>query len=352
MANTNIISPSKLDRFNQCPLKFRKDEYEARDEASVIQQMGIDKHRLLEKIFTGKEITPEETVVGEELLKDIINDLGLFTGADVEIKAEESFLIDFDDCSLHGIKDLVNRVDDRVLVIDWKTGKKFFRKEEVENSLQGKIYAVSEFKTRPETQLVFFRLAMTHYGRVIGVQYDRETLPELEMEIKLAVDYFRSCYELKKFPAKPGSHCGYCKHIATCPHNILTNNKELIGDVDSDKLFADGVKQVQVTEEYLNQLKDMVDSYAKDRLKDDEKGKVEDIVINIKKTIKESVSTSKKSKEIIDKYKDKLGIKIDTSIKRFRELPEEDINKLKELGVINQSTSEKLSYKVISGKGE
>ena len=58
------------------------------------------------------------------------------------------------------------------------------------------------------------------------------------------------------------------------------------------------------------------------------------------------MSTSKKAKEILEKYADKLGLKMDTSIKKIRELGEDEINKLKELGVISQTVSETIDYKI------
>jgi len=347
MANTNIIAPSKLDRSNLCPLKFRKDEYESHDEASVAQQMGIDKHALMEKVFTKPEqLHDNEVEQANQILGSVINDLGLFTGDTVQTVAEEKFMIPFEHAALHGIKDLVQRIEDRVLIIDWKTGKKFYRKEEVEASLQGKIYALHEFTKSENTEIVFFRIAMTEYGKVVGTEYWRDNIQELHTEVKLAVEYFRSCYELKKFPAKPGSHCGYCKHISTCPHNIMTNGKEHLTGIDTDTLFIQSVKDIMVTEKYMTMLKDMSDSYAKNKIGSENYIGVGDVHIFRKERVTERVSTSKKAKEILEKYADKLGLKMDTSIKKIRELGEDEINKLKELGVISQTVSETIDYKI------
>lgn len=347
MANTNIIAPSKLDRFNQCPLKFRKDEYESHDEASVAQQMGIDKHALMEKVFTKPEQLHDiEIEQANQILGSVINDLGLFTGDSVQTVAEEKFMIPFEHAALHGIKDLVQRIEDRVLIIDWKTGKKFYRKEEVEASLQGKIYALHEFTRDENTEIVFFRIAMTEYGKVIGTEYWRDNIQELRTEVRLAVDFFRSCYQLKKFPAKPGNHCGYCKHISTCPHNIMTNGKEHLTGINTDDLFTHSIKDIIVTEKYLSELKGMIDAYAKNRIGSEPYIAVDDVHIFRKEKVTERVSTSKKSKEILERYADKLGLKMDTSIKKIRELGDEDIAKLKELGVILQTVSETIDYKI------
>lgn len=348
MANTKIISPSALDRFFMCPLRARRQEFAPRGVDTVPQMLGKENHRALELFFKGEELDDDTMTRVESLLSEsFLIDLGLFSDEDTEIGVEDTFAIEYGEYAIHGIKDLTNRIDDRALVIDWKTGKAFYRVSDVENSLQGKIYALDEFEKNGDVEIVFFRIAMTEYQRVVGCTYYREDLEQLRAEIKQAVNYFLTCHKLGEFPARPSSiGCGRCEFINKCPHNILTQNLDIIDDVNTDELFSSAVKEVQVTKKYISRLVEMTNAYAKAHTPDTGVTKIHDIGINITQKVRETVSKSKKSMQLLEKYADKLGRKLNTGIKDLRNLPEEDFAKLKELGVVKESVSDAIKFEV------
>jgi CRISPR/Cas system-associated exonuclease Cas4 (RecB family) len=346
MANTKIISPSALDRFFRCPLAFRLQEFAPRQVDTVPQMLGKERHGVLEKFFKDEELTSEEVSQIESLLtEDFITDLGLFENSE-EVGVEETFAIDKKSYAIHGIKDLRNKVGDRVLVIDWKTGKSFYRTSDVESSLQGKIYAYDEFLKDNKVEMVFFRIAMTEYQRVVGVTYYRDDLEQLDAEIRQAINYYISCHNHKEYPARPSSlGCGRCDFIAKCPHNILTQELEILDNVDTDQKFSDAIKQMTVTKEYLAQLESFTNEYAKARVTEGT-GSIKDINVHIEEKTRETVSRSKKSNEILEKYANKLGYKLNTGIKDLRNLGDEEYAKLKELGVIKSSVTEKFKFDI------
>lgn len=348
MANTKIISPSALDRFFRCPFHARMQEFAPRQVDTVPQMLGKENHRVLELFFKNEELDDEAMTRLESLLSDsFLVDLGLFTDENTETGVEETFAINYGEYAIHGVKDLTNRVDDRALVIDWKTGKAFYRASDVEASLQGKIYALDEFEKNEDIDIVFFRIAMTAYQRVVGCTYYREDLEELKAEIKQAVTYFLSCHKLGEFPARPSSiGCGRCEFIAKCPHNIFTQDIPIIDNVNTDKIFSQSVRLIQVSKEYLTRLEDMVNEYAKAHTPDTGYCKINDVSVNIESKVRETVSKSKKSMALLEKYADKLGRKLNTGIKDIRKLPEEDFNKLKELGVIKETVTDKIKLEV------
>lgn len=351
MANTKIISPSALDRFYSCPHKFRLDEFLPKDESTIAQEMGKNKHRILEHFFKGKELSQDDTEQLEVMLTDsFVNEVGFFSDEQTITGVEETFALDYGSYAIHGVKDYVDRVNDRVLIVDWKTGKTFYRKEDVENSMQGKIYALDEFKKNKDVQIVFFRIGMTEYGKVVGVVFYREDMDALETEVKMAIRYYLNCHSLNVYPARPSSRCGQCPHISKCPHNILTANLPMIGQVDTDDLCTNAIKQIQVTQTYLSQLQEMVDSYTKTVIGNEDKVYINDIKVEVKRSSSERVRTSKKAKELLDKYKDQLGIKIDTSITNLRsKLSEEELNKLREIDIVYDVVTEKINYEVMTG---
>jgi hypothetical protein len=347
MANTKIVSPSGLDRFNSCPLKFTKDEFNSKGEQTVAQVMGKENHRILEQCFKGEIKNNDDLSRAEKMLThDFLTQLGLFTAEDTQEFVEDTFFIKYGEYALHGVKDLVHRVDDRALVIDWKTGKTFFRQKDIDESIQGKIYALDEFKNNENCNIVFFKIAMTEYQSVVSSTYYRDDLVALETEIDMAVRNYINAHKYNIFPARPSTYCGRCEHLQDCPYNIFTSNKTRLKDVKIDDEFAEAIKQIEVTTAYLKTLQGICDNYAFQKAGSDDFVNIADINVKINNKVTERVSTSKKAKEVLEHYKDKLGIKIDTSISKIRELPEEDIAKLREIGIITSSVKQDLKYSV------
>ena len=344
MSNTNIISPSRLEAFSNCPLKYRLDQIKGIKEETVAMRLGSINHKIIEKVFTGQKMTEKEEKQAKHLLEGIVDRLGLLKGGKIFI--EDKFLISFGSSNLHGIKDFVQRTKTMANIIDWKTGKRFFTREDIDNSLQGMVYAYDEFMRNPEIEVVFFKLAMTEHNAVILKEYYREQLSDIEQEINFYVEKFKLSYKYDDFKATPSSICGWCEHIGRCPHNLLNHNTT--EEINSDEAFSDAVKQYIVTERMLKEIKPVLENYINKKL-DQNIDKVKDIYFSRKQTVSERVSTSKNSKEILEKNKEKIGTKVEASITRLRKFKKDDEKFYQELvdnGVIIQTPITKISWEV------
>lgn len=252
MKELKALSPSSIDLWLQCPLRFRKEKLEGRRGGSGIDaELGTCIHRALEYLM---EQEPEErtAAAAKEGLRigwtemmaspDFIalgvplEDLkalqrrawasirGYFEMEDpvkMNVVSTEQKV----ECELDGvpIRGIIDRVDlderDRIVVKDYKSGKvpdkRYAGPKLRQLNLYGAMLREIGGTTPTEGQLLF-----TSFGETIRTRFTDRTLGEAidtAQEVWAAVEVSRK----DGFEPNPGPLCGWCPFAAECPEGIV-----------------------------------------------------------------------------------------------------------------------------------
>jgi putative RecB family exonuclease len=234
------LSVSRLKLYENCPRAFElRYIREAPTEGSVATDFGTCLHNVLERLL--KWVVTEE--YSGRLPEDRIRDyyleewsrLGL-VGSDVYqeglsilrqyvrlhptvnhldiLGVEVEFNLQIGEFVLNGRIDRVDRVDDETIaIVDYKSNRILFSKEEVETDLQMSAYGLAAGELYPWAKNVVFRFHMLRH------QQEIETTRSVE-DLSDARDYLISLGRLTEtaetFPAKLNGYCGYCDHRKSC----------------------------------------------------------------------------------------------------------------------------------------
>ncbi len=127
---------------------------------------------------------------------------------------EVEFNINLGEFVLNGRIDRVDRVDDEtVAIIDYKSNRILFTKEEVESDLQMSIYGLAAQALYPWAKRVVFRFHMLRHGQEIETT---RTIEDLQDARDYVVSLGRLTETAETFPAKLNGYCGYCDHRKGC----------------------------------------------------------------------------------------------------------------------------------------
>jgi RecB family exonuclease len=132
------------------------------------------------------------------------------------LAVEKKFNVDLGDgCVAYGFMDRVDRLDDDVVeVIDYKTNRMLFSRDEVDSDLQMSVYGIAAKKLWPWAKEVVFKFEMLRHS--FGMRTERSA-----EELADARDYLVSLnsrlHALKQFPATLNSLCGWCDYRDRCP---------------------------------------------------------------------------------------------------------------------------------------
>lgn len=235
------LSYSRLSRYEQCPLSFRLHYIEKRRSAPTdAMRFGKCVHATLERLI--QEVTAGEVVgllsekrafelyqqawaaeglVGADLFREgmdivraFVADEGVVDHQDI-LAIEQRFNLQVGRFKVIGYIDRVDRVDDEtVRVIDYKTNRILFTRDEVDTSLQLSLYHLAARKLWPWAKNVELQFHMLRHGVRINTRRTEEDLQAarayvetLGVQTETAADY----------PARLNSNCIYCDHRQQCP---------------------------------------------------------------------------------------------------------------------------------------
>jgi RecB family exonuclease len=235
------LSFSRLSKFEACPLSFKLhyvDKVPA--EPGVPLLFGSTIHTVLEKLLqevildetTGplneargfellREEWPASGLTGVELFTEALNivrafvrDEGVVDHRDV-LAVEKEFLIPAGPFAVLGYIDRVNRLDDETVeIVDYKTNRIPFTREEVDQSLQMSLYHVAARRLFPWARNVKLTFHLLRHS----IRMSTERSPE---QIVAALGYAstlgRMTEEATEFPPRLGPNCAYCDHKGRCP---------------------------------------------------------------------------------------------------------------------------------------
>ncbi len=233
------LSPSKIDTYEDCPLKF-KFQYVLRvpQLPKTYFAMGRTMHSVAEQLVkmeqNGTKPTKElalevfeqqwdsalyrnqrtkesqDKATSKEMIKTYLDwdEKNPNTPVDVETK----FKISIHDATISGIIDRVEMTPDgEYEVIDFKTGKAYKNKNTIKNDIQMNVYALGTeklYQKLPKKTSLFYIKS----NEIVSHFIDRERLEEFKTTLGETVDDIFD----EKFQANPGWKCRWCDYAQIC----------------------------------------------------------------------------------------------------------------------------------------
>jgi putative RecB family exonuclease len=236
------LSFSRLSRYEQCPLAFRLHYIDRLKAAPGLPLLfGKAIHAVLETLLTeiidAKVTGPllEEHAIdlwkaewasesglsgiaafheGVEILRDFCRDEGVVSHRNV-LAAEGEFRLQIGRFAVVGALDRVNRIDDTTVeVVDFKTNRLLFTREEVDTSLQMSLYHLAAQELWPWAKKIQLTFHMLRHS----IRMQTERTPAQLQTAKAYVEALGEEIErTTAFPARLNPNCVYCDHREQCP---------------------------------------------------------------------------------------------------------------------------------------
>ncbi len=254
------LSFTKLSRYETCPLSYKLhylDRLTA--EPGVPLLFGQAVHAVLENLV--REHMHEERVgplpedraaelwqeawaksgmsgidvfrEGLDIVHRFVREQGVLEHHDV-LAVEKEFRVTIGGFEVIGYLDRVDRVDDETVeVIDYKTNRQLFTREETDASLQMSLYHLAAQELWPWARKVRLTFWMLRHGL-------RQTTERTDEDIDGTRRYVdtlgTTITKAREFPAKLNSNCIYCDHRQHCPAyaDALQGKREFICEDTSD----------------------------------------------------------------------------------------------------------------------
>src|SRR4051812_16740367 len=129
------------------------------------------------------------------------------------IGIERTVAIRTDRLAVSGRIDRLDRRDDELVVVDYKTGRHVLSTDDARGSLALALYALAAARTL-RTRCVRVELHHLPTGEVHAWDHDEQTL---DRHLRRAHDLAAEIQAAREFPAQPGPMCGWCDFAAHCP---------------------------------------------------------------------------------------------------------------------------------------
>lgn len=248
------LSYSRLSRFETCPLSYRLHYIEKQQaEPGLPLRFGKCIHAVLERLI--KETVDDERVgaLSEEraielyreawgkerltgldvfaeglaIIRRFITDSGVVDHRDV-LAIEKEFRLPVGPFKVLGFIDRVDWIDDETVeVIDYKTNRQLFTRDEVDTSLQMSLYEIAARRLWPWVTKVKLTFWMLRHGV-------RQVTTRTEEQLADALAYVetlgRQTETATAYPARLNTNCSYCDHRKHCPAyaDALKGKREFI----------------------------------------------------------------------------------------------------------------------------
>jgi len=249
MANSfknEMISVSRIKRYEQCPLAFKLHYVDKKKgEYSQTLVFGSLLHAVLENLYKwAKEeefsgfIDPKQiheeydrqwkqfNIVGLDEYNEgleIITDY--LKGTEIDcydiLDIEHEFTVEINDYTFNGKIDLVLKVNDNTIrIIDYKSNRQLFTQSEIDSDLQLSIYNIIARDTWKWVKNVELEFHMLRHNRI-----QKPSKPRTKEECENAIRYMiaiakRTEDKNTKFEARLNSFCSYCDQCNNCEEFI------------------------------------------------------------------------------------------------------------------------------------
>lgn len=236
------LSVSRLKLLEQCPAAYafryiHKVPQEGKAEAP---EFGSLLHEVLEELFGAVVREEYSGAISEDALLGIYRDLWKryrLEGLDLYqqgtnilrefarrappvdhfsiLAVEQEFNIRIGEFLVNGFMDRVDKVDDETIrVIDYKSNRILFSREEVDTDLQMSIYGIAAREIWPWAKRVEFVFHMLRHNTMIATSRTAEQLADCAAYV---VALGRHSEEATEFPATLNGNCSYCDYRGRCP---------------------------------------------------------------------------------------------------------------------------------------
>lgn len=239
----NHLSVSRLRLLEQCPAAFEYRYIKKLDseEEAVPADFGVLLHEVLEITmqwvvdteFTGQISEQQvldtyratwpkfESLIGVELyqegagiLRDYIRRHGNVDHFEI-LDVEMEFNIHVGEFLVNGYIDRVDRVDDfTIRIVDYKSSRMLFSRDEVEHDLQMSVYALAAKERWPWATNLEFEFHMIRHGIE---QRTSRSQSQLDDAAAYVVSMGRYAETTETFPARLNMNCGSCAYRRICP---------------------------------------------------------------------------------------------------------------------------------------
>jgi RecB family exonuclease len=258
------LSYSRIKRYEKCPRSFELHYVRrAPAHANPATQFGSVLHRSLEATYRA---IVAEGLVGPfpetRLLADFeaawteagLTDFPLFgegrailhryarEHADVDAGAvlavEQEFRLPVGRFEVLGYIDRVDRLDtETVRVVDYKSNRAIFTRDEVDHDLQLSLYAMAARQLWPWARRVRLGFYLLRHGFLIETARSDADLATARAYVATLGEQIETATE---FPPRLNEHCAYCDHAAQCP----AYQRALLGQVDASTADAGDLEAV------------------------------------------------------------------------------------------------------------
>src|SRR5690606_25433257 len=170
---------------------------------------------------------------GLELVHRFVREQGILDHHDV-LAVEKEFRLRIGGFDVIGYLDRVDRVDDETVeVIDYKTNRQLFTREETDASLQMSLYHLAAQELWPWAKKVRLTFWMLRHGLR---QTTERTAEDIEGTRRYVDTLGTTISKAREFPARLNSNCIYCDHRQHCPAyaDALQGKREFICEDTSD----------------------------------------------------------------------------------------------------------------------
>lgn len=264
----NSHSASKLDLFDRCPLAFRKRYIEKIKIPSTNTALtfGSLVHACLESCY---RYIVEEEIKGE-LSDSIVEECCKKAALNIDISGVDMFLMsdavaltksyfrdrNIDchsilgiekrfDLTLNGVKvlgyiDFVQRVeDDSILVVDFKTNKRPYEQDDIDNSMQAGIYWCAAKKLWPWAKDIKFAFEMIKSGSIQSPTNSKEVAQKCFKYLPVISNKIENAIKKDNFEAKLHPFCAWCDYRSVCePYTRMMEND--VDAVEIEKAISSG----------------------------------------------------------------------------------------------------------------
>jgi len=254
------LSYSRLSRFEQCPASFKHHYVEKRTaEPGVPLKFGKLLHAVLEVLvrehmvnersgplsedraielyregwgkagLTGMEVFQE----GLDIIGDFVRDQGELDHRNV-LAIEKEFRHQIGRFTVLGYIDRIDWVDDETIeVIDYKTNRMLFTRDEVDHSLQMSLYELAVRQLWPWAKKVKLTFHMLRHGVRMRTERTSEQLDAARSYVETVGAMTENATE---FPARINNNCIYCDHKQHCPTyaDALKGKRDLVCEDTND----------------------------------------------------------------------------------------------------------------------
>lgn len=235
------LSFSRITRFESCPLSFKLHYIDRRGaEPTETLQFGKTIHWVLEHLLaealaderTGplvedralellRQAWPASGLSGIDLfsealtiLRDFVRRQGVVDHRDV-LAVEKEFRLEVGGFHVLGYIDRVDQISaDTIEILDYKTNRQLYSREDLQSSLQLSLYQVAAQRIWPWAKQVKLSFEMLRHGV-------RQSTSRTPRELADALAYIetlgRQSEEATEYPPRLNANCCYCDHRSQCP---------------------------------------------------------------------------------------------------------------------------------------